>query len=171
MAYIFLFRFLPTGKWGIGKYLPINSDEFMNRALAIAKLRSTVVGCLLLTITASVGGQPKMPDPPAIDQFETRCGRLSNPTPANIWLYDRNGEWTIGAQGGYQLEGDWDWPEFKPGQRIKTNAGDHGYGRACLQLRVDQKAHRALEIKSARPRPLAACRQDQTLKKLEHKFK
>src|SRR2546426_10574930 len=104
-------------------------------------------------------------------QFETRCGWLSNPTPANVWLYDRNGEWTIGVQGGYQVEGDWDWPDFKPRQWVKTNAGDHGYGCACLRLRVDRKTHRVLEIKSARPRPLAACRQDQILKKLEHTFK
>src|SRR5215475_12586654 len=174
MAYIFLplifpSRFSPTGKWGTGKYLPINGEEFMNSGPA--KLGSAVVGCLLLTIITSVVGMTKMPDPPAIDQFETRCGWFSNPTPANIWLYDRNGEWTIGAQGGYQVEGDWDWPDFKPRQWVKTNAGDYGYGCACLRLRVDRKTHRVLEIKNARPRPLAACRQDQILKKLEHKFK
>ena len=26
---------------------------------------------------------------------ERRCGWLSNPTPANYWLSDRDGEWTI----------------------------------------------------------------------------
>ena len=36
---------------------------------------------------------------------ENRCGILTNPTPANWWLIDRDGEWTIGAQGGYQAEG------------------------------------------------------------------
>ena len=36
---------------------------------------------------------------------ERRCGWLQNPTPANYWLIDRDGEWTIGAQGGYQAPG------------------------------------------------------------------
>jgi len=120
---------------------------------------------LLLTALASVGGYPRpLEGSAAASQFETRCGWFSNPTPANIWLYDREGEWTIGVQGGYQVEGDWDWPDFKPRQWVKTN-GNYGYGCACLQLRVDRETHRVNEIKSSRARPLAACRQDRTLKK------
>jgi hypothetical protein len=97
-------------------------------------------------------------------KFETRCGWLSNPTPANIWLYDRDDEWTIGVQGGYQVEGDWDWPKFKPGQWVRTNA-NYGYGCACLVVRVNKETREVLEIKSARPRPLSACRKDPALKK------
>jgi hypothetical protein len=104
-------------------------------------------------------------------QFETRCGWLSNPTPANIWLNDRDGEWIIGIQGGYQVDQEWPWPEFKKGQWIVTNSGDHGYGCACLQLRVDKQTNRVLEIKSARPRPLAACRKEPVLKKMERTFR
>jgi hypothetical protein len=33
---------------------------------------------------------------------ERRCGWLENPTPANYCLTDRDGEWTIGVQGGYR---------------------------------------------------------------------
>jgi hypothetical protein len=131
----------------------------------VAKLLSAIVGCLVLTFVAFAFGQT------ANSQFETRCGWLSNPTPGNVWFNDRDGEWTIGVQGGYQLEDDWDWPAFKPGQWVKTNVADHGYGCACLRLRVDKQTHRVLEIKSARPRPLAACRQEESLKKLEHTFK
>jgi Protein of unknown function (DUF4087) len=101
----------------------------------------------------------------AAGSLETRCGWFSNPTPANIWLYDRDGEWTIGAQGGYQVPNDWDWPAFKPGQWVVTNAGDHGYGCACFKLRVDRDTRHVLEIRSARARPLATCRQDAALKK------
>jgi hypothetical protein len=97
--------------------------------------------------------------------YETRCGWFSNPTSANIWLYDRDAEWTIGVQGGYQVSGDWPWPKFKRGQWVVTNAGDHGYGCACLQLRVNKQTHEVIEIKSARGRPLSQCRQDRSLKK------
>jgi hypothetical protein len=102
--------------------------------------------------------------------METRCGWFSSPTPANISLYDRAGEWIIGVQGGHQLEGGWEWPKFKPGQWVKTN-GNYGHGCACLQLRVDKETHRVLEIESARARPLAACRRDRSLKKWERLLK
>jgi hypothetical protein len=105
-----------------------------------------------------------------VDQFETRCGWFSNPTPANIWLYDREGEWTIGVQGGYQVEGEWPWPVFKRHRWVKTN-GNHGYGCACLRLRVDRETHNVIEIKSARAQALAVCRQDKSLKKREEMFK
>jgi hypothetical protein len=35
---------------------------------------------------------------------ETRCGWLQNPTPANWWLTDRDGTWTISAQGDIKQE-------------------------------------------------------------------
>src|SRR2546430_5178942 len=52
------------------------------------------------------------------------------PISANVWLYDREAEWTIGVQGGYQVPGDWPWPKFKRGQWIVKNVGDYGYGRS-----------------------------------------
>lgn len=55
---------------------------------------------------------------------ENRCGWFSNPTPGNAWLTDRDGEWTISVQGGYQAIGDW--PEFKPKDWKITNSGEHG---------------------------------------------
>jgi hypothetical protein len=30
-----------------------------------------------------------------------RCGWFDNPTSGNAWLYDRDGEWTVGIQGGH----------------------------------------------------------------------
>ena len=69
--------------------------------------------------SASGRTEPRAAQPAAVaPPFETRCGWFSNPTPANIWLYDREGEWTIGVQGGYQVEKDWDWPDFKRGQWV-----------------------------------------------------
>jgi uncharacterized protein DUF4087 len=128
------------------------------------KLISLVVCYLLLAAVVFAAGQFRLPGVSVAKQFETRCGWFVNPTPANIWLYDRHGEWTIGAQGGYQVEGDWDWPSFKNGQWVETN-GHYGYGCACMQVRVNRQTKKVLEIKSSRSRPLAACRRDPSLKK------
>jgi hypothetical protein len=125
------------------------------------KLRLIIGGCLLLASLIFANAQPGKPDAP----FETRCGWFQNPTPANIWLDDRDGEWIIGVQGGYQVENDWEWPAFKKGQWVETN-GHHGYGCACLRLRVDRESGHVLEIKSSTARPLAACRKDRSLKRL-----
>lgn len=134
-------------------------------------LHSIILGCLLLAAVVSARAHLRPPNLSASSQFETRCGWFSNPTPANIWLYDGAGEWTIGVQGGYQIEGDWDWPDFKPRQWIVTNAGERGYGCACLEARVNKETHEVLEIKSARAKPLSACRKDRSLKKWKHLFK
>jgi hypothetical protein len=121
-----------------------------------------IVICLLLASVALVSGRTRNAHVPAVAQSETRCGWFSNPTPANASLHDRDDEWIIGVQGGYQAEGDW--PSFKPGQWVETN-GHYGHGCACLRLRVDRETHRVVEIESARARPLAACRRDRSLRK------
>jgi hypothetical protein len=95
------------------------------------------------------------------DGLETRCGWFSNPTPANAWLADKDGEWIIGVQGGRQADGDW--PDFKPAEWVRTN-GNYGYGCACLRVKADRKTLDILEIKSAHARPLSACRRDRALK-------
>lgn len=95
------------------------------------------------------------------EKFENRCGWLENPTPANVWLTDKDGEWLIGTQGGYQAEGDWgDFPDDK---WVKTNV-NYGYGCACLSVTVDRRAKRILKIKSATIKPLSDCRRDPALK-------
>jgi hypothetical protein len=94
-------------------------------------------------------------------KFENRCGWFINPTPANASLVDKDGEWIIGVQGGYQAEGDY--PEFGDMEWVKTNV-NYGYGCACMRVKVDYKTHRVLEIASATAKPLSACRQDPALK-------
>ena len=123
---------------------------------------SIIVICLPLAFAALVSGQTRRPRAPAVERFETRCGWLSNPTPANASLHDRDGEWVIGVQGGHQAEGDW--PSFKRGQWVETN-GHYGHGCACLRLQVNRQTHRVIEIESARARPLASCRRDRSLRK------
>jgi Protein of unknown function (DUF4087) len=100
------------------------------------------------------------------EPLETRCGWFSNPTPANASLYDREREWTIAVQGGYQAKGDW--PEFGSKQWIETNV-HYGYGCACLKVRVDREKNEVIEIVSSRARPLATCRRDRSLRRWEFK--
>ena len=99
---------------------------------------------------------------PTFEKIETRCGWFSNPTPANASLYDRDGEWIIGVQGGYQAEGDW--PDFSPQQWIKTNV-NYGYGCACLRVSVDRPTRKVINIESSRARALSVCRRDRALRK------
>jgi hypothetical protein len=138
------------------------------------KPRLILFGCAALAAFISLSARPlpratASASTSAAAQLETRCGWFSNPTPANIWLYDKDGEWTIGVQGGYQVESDWDWPEFKRGQWVETN-GSHGYGCACMRLRVDKESGHVLEIESTRARPLSACRKDRALNKWKGKL-
>lgn len=151
----------------------IQLSSFLTQEIMSKKIinpGAATAGCLLLVIVAFVSGRPRVFEPPALNQFETRCGWLDNPTPANVWLNDRDGEWTIGLQGGYQVEGEWEWPKFAPRQWVVTNAGSYGYGCACLRLRADRETRRVIEIKEARARPLSACRREPALRKWERKL-
>lgn len=97
----------------------------------------------------------------AQSKFQLRCGWFSNPTPSNAWLLDKDGEWTISVQGGYEAAGEW--PAVKESQWIKTNV-HYGYGCACIRASVDKRTMRVIEIKSSYGRPLSACRKDRALK-------
>jgi uncharacterized protein DUF4087 len=102
---------------------------------------------------------------PAAAAPQTRCGWLQNPTPANWWLIDRDGEWLIGAQGGYQAPGMDDMPDMSSGGWVEVN-GHHGYGCACLSVTTDTRSRRIARIVSARPLPLRQCRADPRLPRL-----
>jgi hypothetical protein len=120
---------------------------------------------LLLALTF-VSAEPRSRETSPIEKTEMRCGWFSNPTPANASLYDREDEWIISVQGGYQAEGDW--PEFSPKQWVETNV-HYGYGCACLSVRVDHSNKRVIKIGSARARPLSVCRRDRALRKWDFK--
>lgn len=130
---------------------------------------ATAACALLLSAAAIVGGSPAPPAEAGAARFETRCGWFSNPTPGNAWLHDREGDWTVGVQGGHQAEGDW--PSFGRRQWVLTNVGSYGYGCACLQVRVNRETREVLEIRRARARPLSACRRDRSLKRWRHMFR
>ena len=105
-------------------------------------------------------GQTQNPAFPQESAWEKRCGWIDNPTPANWWLSDRDGEWIIGTQGGRQAEGDL--PSFPDSKWVKTN-GNYGYGCACLLVKVDKKEKTILQIRSGQALPLRKCRADKSL--------
>ena len=99
---------------------------------------------------------------PAMAQTETRCGWINNPTPANWWLTDAHGEWTISVQGlGWRSEifdidwqGDQDWVSFN---------GSYGWGCGCITGEFDPATRWLESALSAEWLPLARCEADPAL--------
>jgi hypothetical protein len=104
------------------------------------------------------------PAAPAAPAAARRCGWLHNPTPGNWWLVDRDGEWILGTQGGYQAPGMDEMPDMSALEWEKTN-GHYGHGCACLTVKVDAASRRVTQLSGATPLPLAQCRADRALPK------
>lgn len=121
----------------------------------ILLIKFIVIWFMLLSGSVDASGQTR--------KFETRCGWLDNPTPANYSLYDKDGEWIISVQGGYHVE-NFSAPDFGK-QWIDYFGRSYGYGCACFQLTVDRETSRVLEIKKSWSKPLSVCRKDKTLRK------
>lgn len=115
--------------------------------------RLLVLSMLLAAVGTSAAAAPPQ-----------RCGWIANPTPANWWLNDRDGEWIISVQGGYQAPGV-DLPDFTVHDWVVTNAGDHGYGCACLTGLFDKKTMQVTRIDRVRQRTLKQCKADKALKR------
>jgi hypothetical protein len=118
----------------------------------------------LLMILALVSGLSIMVPAQAA---ETRCGWLKNPTPANWWLQDRDANWTISLQGGYQARGMDNLPDMDRKEYVLTNANrSYGYGCACLRVTTNGNLSRITSIQSAEQLPLKTCRQDPDLPRI-----
>ena len=117
--------------------------------------------CLGLSLIFSIAvGQTALADAgPPMGQL--RCGWFENPTPANAWLTDREGEWLIAGQGGHQAQGGW--PSFPPWRWVRTN-GHYGYGCACMRVLTNPSDFSVTKILWSSPRSLASCRKDTTLR-------
>ncbi len=93
---------------------------------------------------------------------ERRCGWLDNPSPANLWLIDRHGEWLIGQQGGYRARGIDEMPDMSRFGKV-TEGGNFGSSCACMVVTTDRASMRITRIFSTRPVPLRQCRSDRRL--------
>jgi hypothetical protein len=94
-----------------------------------------------------------------------RCGWLSNPTPANWWLTDAEGQWILGTQGADQAPGMDEMPDMSTAGWVETN-GHYGYGCACMTITADSDG-RVTRVSDAAPKPLKQCRADRKLSKPE----
>jgi Protein of unknown function (DUF4087) len=97
-------------------------------------------------------------------QAEKRCGWLTNPTPANWWLNDRDGEWVLSTQGSESVPGFDAIPDMSVKGWVVTNGSSYGYGCACIDMDVDKARKSVIRIRKATPMPLAACRKDPALR-------
>lgn len=94
-----------------------------------------------------------------------RCGWLSNPTPANWWLTDADGQWILATQGADQAPGMDEMPDMSIAGWVETN-GHYGYGCACMTITADADG-RVTRIADAAPKPLKQCQADRKLPKPE----
>lgn len=122
----------------------------------IPKIALPIISCLWMLVSSGHAA--------AAAKSETRCGWFDNPTPGNVWLHDRDGEWTIAIQGEYEAQGDW--PRFNDSQWMSVNRS-YGYGCACIKAVVNTMTRQIVSISSANARPLSACRKDPALKEPE----
>jgi hypothetical protein len=131
-----------------------------------AKRRAIAGACLMLwlvVLPAAVLGKSAAGSP----AVENRCGWFVNPTPANAWLIDRDGEWTIAIQGGEQAEGDWP-PPIASKQWVAYGHGSYGHGCACMKVETDRAQMRITRIVSSQGKPLSQCRRDRKLSEPQH---
>jgi hypothetical protein len=143
----------------------------MNRAARWAVLSLlTVPACAVLARPPAPSASAPVPfvargtelpfDPAKVGPAVKRCGWWDNATPGNVWLTDRDGEWTVAQQGLYEAVGDG--PDFKRGQQAPLDAV-HGHGCACMMVRADPESKFVLSIADAKALPLKTCRSDPKL--------
>lgn len=92
---------------------------------------------------------------------EKRCGWLVNPTPANLWLIDGTGTWTISIQGtGFIDEDSMDkMPTIDEKEFVRTN-GNYGFSCVCLSVRVDKEKSSIRNIYGGEQLLLKQCLED-----------
>ncbi len=110
---------------------------------------------------AAAGGPAASEATPAAGRVKL-CGWIENPTPANWSLVDRDGEWVMGEQGGYQAPGLDALPDLTESRWVATN-GSYGYGCGCLAATIDRKAKQVTHIYGFKQQSIAACRADHKL--------
>lgn len=137
--------------------LPPTGESLRSPLRRSARLRAVVTAALFLTISATGAAT------------ERRCGWYLNPTPANLLLADKDGEWWITSQSeavGPDAQGvDEHAPQFDDKEYVKTQPNGRGYGCACLTVETNSAEKRITKVTGGQILPLARCRADKSLPK------
>ncbi|WP_054310951.1 DUF4087 domain-containing protein [Mesorhizobium sp. 1M-11] len=100
------------------------------------------------------------------DAAERRCGWYGNPTPGDLLLTDRQGDWWITGGGeDRDAKGIENTPQMDETRFVETNVpgAGRGYNCACLTVETNAKTHRVLRVFAGEIVPLARCRADKAL--------
>ncbi|AGV16700.1 DUF4087 domain-containing protein [Vibrio alginolyticus] len=100
---------------------------------------------------------------------ETRCGWLENPSPANMWLIDRDGSWDISVQGTSNALDDKSMELLyqataNENEFVRTNR-NYGFSCACLTVDVDEEQNSITTIYKSKQLPLKQCLEDISITK------
>ncbi|END2490665.1 DUF4087 domain-containing protein [Vibrio campbellii] len=100
---------------------------------------------------------------------ETRCGWLENPSPANMWLIDRDGSWDISVQGTSNALDDKSMELLyqataNENEFVRTNR-NYGFSCACLTVGVDEETNSITTIYKSKQLPLKQCLEDISITK------
>lgn len=103
----------------------------------------------------------------AAAEAEERCGWYMNPTPGNLLLIDRDGQWWITSQmqanGPDAIGADDIAPNFDEKEYVQTQPNGDGYGCACLTVEVDVAQKQITRVTAGRILPLSQCKADKAL--------
>lgn len=94
---------------------------------------------------------------------ERRCGWLENPSPANLWLIDKDATWFISAQGRFNLDNesvDLVYDAIKNDQNFVRTNRNHGFSCACLTVDVNQDAKEIVKVYESTQLNLKRCLED-----------
>jgi hypothetical protein len=95
---------------------------------------------------------------------ETRCGWWDNPSPSNVSLIDKDGEWLISQQGEYSAKGKFPKFDFMNEEKfVPTGQGSYGHGCVCLKVATESKGKKILKILSSNIKPVTVCLKDPVL--------
>ncbi len=100
---------------------------------------------------------------------ETLCGWLENPSPANMWLIDRDGSWDISVQGTSNALDDKSMELLyqataNENEFVRTNR-NYGFSCACLTVDVDEEQNSITTIYKSKQLPLKQCLEDISITK------
>ena len=84
-----------------------------------------------------------------------------NMSPGNFTLRDRDGEWTISEQGGYEARGADKIPDLSGDEFV--DLGPHGYACGCIDGVMNAQTHEVVGIIGFTQKKLKDCLADDEL--------